>query len=165
MIQLRNIFPWSLTFFSALLLIQCTMETPSPSLKLNHQSLQKHIWVSVDSSTQSGTRGHHTRKLVFTGQKRFEIRETFKFSGSTFKNPGKYIVRDSMIQLHSMDGQRNIGNITLHNHHQLRVEWIRPGAIHHHDTEIYRPNAACGEDKKRTFTTTVFQAFSLKNLQ
>ena len=161
--QLRKIIPWIILFLPALFFFQCTMETPSPSIELDHQTLQKHTWVLVEDHPESTTNGHHSRKLVFTGQKSFEIRETFKFSGSTFKSPGKYILRDSIIQLHSMDGQRNIGHITLYHQHQLRIEWVRSEAVHHHDTEIYQPAAAEGEEKKRPFTTKVFQAFSLKN--
>jgi len=150
---------WILPIFSAILLIQSKMEPHKPSLELTHQTLQKHTWISVDEEGQSAGKGQQTRKIIFSGQGRFEIQETFEFSGSTFKNPGKYTLRDSIILLKTFKSEVQIGQISLQNGHQLRVDWKGTKNYHGKGVEIYKMHPSSASEQKQTFSSRVFQAF------
>ena len=160
--HLRKTLFWTVPIFSALLLIQSNMGEPAPSLRLDHQTLQEHTWIRVDDHNPEANKGHQTRKLVFTGRERFEIRETFAFSGSTFKNPGEYTLQDSIILLKTFDGKMQIGQLRLHKGRQLYIEWMDPKTLHGRGVEIYKIDAPSGTGRQKTFTSRVFQAFHLK---
>jgi len=160
--HLRKTLLWTIPIFSALLLIQSNTGDPAPSLKLDHQTLQNHTWIRVDDHAQNASKGHQTRKIVFTRQGRFEIRETFKFSGSTFKNPGIYTLHDSIISLKTFDEKIQIGQIRLRKGNQLRIEWMDPKTLHGKGVEIYRVDDTSNTPGQKTFTSRVFQAFHMK---
>ncbi len=149
---------WIILIGAGLVLIQSLNGKREPTIRLNPKDLQNHTWVSTSTGNET-QQGHHTRKLIFSSPNTFEIRENFKFSGSTFRNPGKYQIRDSVILLLSMDGSTHMGTLHVHENGKLHIDWLHPGSIHGTGSEVYHYSHGAKEKDPRTITSRLVNTF------
>ena len=155
----RRLPLWILLIIIPILLIQSKEGNHGPTIDIDYSTLQDHIWVEAFDGYGTENASHRNRELVFLSQNKFEIRETFSFSGSTFRNPGTYSLGDSLVRLKSNNGRVHIGNISIHNNRQLRIKWAKAGQIYGEGTEIFRAENMEPSDKPRIFSSRVFQLF------
>jgi hypothetical protein len=128
-----------------------------------HEQLKKHTWTLVADSDDQTSGQYIVRELKFTEENQFEVIETFKFSGSTFRNPGRYSITDSLIRLKSSNGQVHIANLRQEEAGRLRVEWLRPRLIHGQGSEIYQTQENARQPKQIIFSSRVFEFFESGN--
>ncbi|HKL37417.1 MAG TPA: hypothetical protein VJ876_00890 [Bacteroidales bacterium] len=121
------------------------------------QHLENHTWILVSEKADQASGQYITRKLTFTGEDQFEVIETFKFSGSTFRNRGKYNKTDSLIRLKSSNGRVHIANLKAIGNHRLRIEWLRPRLIHGKGSEIYQTQEQEEAPKRIIFSSRLFK--------
>jgi len=122
-----------------------------------HEQLKEHTWLHVAEDTGQAAGRHIIRELRFTGKNQFEIIETFKFSGSTFRNPGQYSMTDSLIRLKSSNGKVHIANLRKQKDGRLRVEWLRPRLIHGQGSEIYQTLENKKKQKQIVFSSRLLE--------
>ena len=150
---------WIILIVVVLLMVQSKYSRHQPPVTLTHNTLEENTWVPVHEGNRQQVQDHHFREMVFVSNGQFEIRETFKFSGSTFKNPGTYELTDSLIQLKSSHG-RVIGTLRVHHGNQLRVEWKEPGGVHGRGTEIFQAKETDLREETKIFSSRVFRLFN-----
>lgn len=127
------------------------------------EQLKNHTWTLVRDPANQRSAPFIIRELKFTSENQFEVVETFRFSGSTFRNPGKYSMSDSVIRLKSFDGRVHIANLRPEKEGRLRIEWIHPRLIHGHGSEIYQTQENAEKPKQIIFSSRVFEFFKSGN--
>jgi hypothetical protein len=141
------------------ILLNHQRETHTQPAIPTHEELKNHTWTLVTDPANERSGRFIMRELKFTGKNQFEVIETFKFSGSTFRNPGRYSMSDSVIRLKSFDGQVHIANLRPEKEGRLRIEWLRPRLIHGHGSEIYQTQENEEKPKQIIFSSRVFEFF------
>jgi len=104
--------------------IGCENE-PAPKIKtnLNSDVISNTVWLSVDENGEPKIDDYQKCKLFFRDEKKCDIQKTFVYSESTYRNPGVYEVKDSVIKLKSFYGSEQLGKIYVLEDSQLRLEW------------------------------------------
>jgi hypothetical protein len=106
------------------LFIDCENQT-EPQLKtdLSSESMQGTVWLAVDKNDKPKIEDFQKCTLIFLNDNRYEIKRTFVYSRSSFRNPGIYEVKDSVIMLKSLNGRKVLGNLYMRDEDQLFLEW------------------------------------------
>jgi len=127
-----------ISIFAVLFVFSGCEDHSSPTIKtnLNSKIISNTVWLSVDKKGNAKIDNYQKCKLFFKNKKKYEIRKTFVYSESTYRNPGVYEVRDSVIKLKSFDGSQLLGNIFVLEGNQLRLEWNK-SALWGDGTEIF----------------------------
>jgi len=125
-----NIHKFISIFAVLVIFIGCENE-PAPKIKTNLNSgiIKNTVWLSVDENGEAKIADYQKCKLFFLNKKKYEIRKTFVYSESTYRNPGVYEVRDSLIKLKSFDGSELLGKIYVLEDSQLRLEWNESASL------------------------------------
>lgn len=111
-----------------LLFFRCEKRTDSEMrIAIDKSRLAGTVWLSVDEEGEPKVKDFQKCKLHFLSRQKYEIRNTFVFSESTFRNPGTYEVQDSLIKLKSMNGSEIIGKLYLHHSGKIKIEWNSEG--------------------------------------
>ena len=115
-----------LLFSLTTLFIECENQSePQPQLKtdLSSESMQGTVWLAVDKNDKPKIEDFQKCTLIFLNDNRYEIKRTFVYSRSSFRNPGIYEVQDSVILLKSLNGRKVLGNLYMRDEDQLFLEW------------------------------------------
>ncbi len=114
-----------ISLFAVLVIFNgCENETaPKIKTNLNSDVISSTVWLSVDKNGDPKIDDYQKCKLFFKNNKKYEIRKTFVYTESTYRNPGIYEVRDSVIELKSFDGSEQLGKIYVFEDDQLHLEW------------------------------------------
>jgi len=122
------------------LLVSCEKNDKSEiTVKLKNDYLKEQVWLSVDKRGEPKISDHQKCTLFFLNNNEYEIRKTFEYSGSTFRNPGIYVIQDSLIQLRSLDGTDHLGNVYIHQGSRLKVEWFESELTYGEGIDIFKP--------------------------
>jgi hypothetical protein len=123
------------------------------SIQKNHKSndaiqfdpeyFENHTWILVNEQGKPLTSDHQTCTLVFLDNNEFEMRKTFKYSGSTFRIPGKFIMQDSTLKLKNMRGTQSIGEAYIDDKNHLLIKWNHLHTIYGKGTETFMTEASC----------------------
>lgn len=126
-------------FIIALGLLSCEKNTDSQiSLRLKKEYLKDKIWLSIDSKGNPRIKNHQKCSLVFLENNEYEVRKTFEYSGSTFRNPGTYLIKDSLIQLRSFNGEEHLGNVYIYDRNKLKVKWLQAEVQYGKGVDIFK---------------------------
>jgi hypothetical protein len=85
--------------------------------------MQGTVWLSVDKKGDPKIEDFQRCTLIFFKDNKYEIKRTFVYSNSSFRNPGRYEVRDSVIMLKSLNGRKLLGNLYIQKNDQLLLKW------------------------------------------
>ena len=84
----------------AILFMGCEKKPDSEiSASLNKEYLKKMVWISVDKNGNPRVKDLQKCTLVFLSNNEYEVRKTFEYSGSTFRNTGINEITDRLIKL------------------------------------------------------------------
>ena len=114
-----------ITMLAILVIFNGCENEPVPKIKtnLNSDVISNTVWLSVDENGEPKIDDYQKCKLLFGDKEKCDIQKTFVYSESTYRNPGVYEVRDSVIKLKSYDGSELLGRIYVLEDSQLRLEW------------------------------------------
>jgi hypothetical protein len=131
-----NIHRVILLFCTIAVFIRCENQKP-PQLKtdINHESIKGSVWLSVDENGKPKIENLQKCKLVFLNNNEYEIKRTFVYSNSSYRNPGIYEIRDSVVVLKSLNGQEIYGNLYIHENNEVLIKW-EEAALFGDGTEI-----------------------------
>jgi len=117
--------------FAVLVIFNGCENKSAPEIKtnLNSEIISNTIWLSVDKNGEPKIDDYQKCKLFFRDKKKYEIRKTFVYSESTYRNPGIYEIRDSVIKLKSFDGSEHLGEIYVLEDNQLHLEWNKSASL------------------------------------
>jgi len=111
-----------------LLFSECEKRTGAEMrMAIDKSRLAGTVWLSVDKKGEPKVEDFQKCKLLFLSRQKYEIRNTFVFSESIFRNPGIYEVQDSLVKLKSMNGSEIIGKLYLHHSGKIKIEWNSEG--------------------------------------
>jgi hypothetical protein len=111
---------------------------PKEASEITYADLTGYKWVLVDNYGNPKCINHQRSNLVFLENQNFEMHKTFEFSGSTFRIPGKYYRKDSIIHLTTLNGSFTIGQINVMHDGQLKVQWKKSSSLFGKGTEKYK---------------------------
>jgi hypothetical protein len=127
------------SFIFLLLLMGCENKSDNElSIQLTPDYLKGKSWVLVDNKGKVKTENYQKSKLVFLNEDEYEIHKIFEYSGSTFRSPGTYKIKDSMIQFRSINGLEKIGVAHIIDENRLQVEWEESDIIYGEGIELFQ---------------------------
>lgn len=120
-----------ISIFAVLVIFNGCENEPAPKIKTNldSETIKKTDWFSADRDGNQKVDNYQKSSLHFKNSKEYEIRKTFVYSKSTYRNPGIYEVQDSVIKLKSFDGSEHLGKIYVLEDNQLRIEWNKSTSL------------------------------------
>lgn len=121
---LDKLYKFIFLFSIAGLFLNCENQTePQIKANLNPEAMQGTVWLSVNKKGEPKIKDFQRCTLIFLSDNKYEIKRTFVYSNSSFRNPGIYEVQDSVIILKSLNGKKLLGNLYLHKDDKLFLEW------------------------------------------
>lgn len=106
-------------------------------LEPREEALRSHQWLEVDRKGKPRVDDFQKRKIVFFSSGKYEVHATFAYSGSTFRQPGKYSILDSLIILKSPKGREIYGTAWLHKNRKLKIVWKNKNSAYGEGTELF----------------------------
>jgi hypothetical protein len=152
-----KLFLWIPGIILILLIAAASINTKSEgSFELSNSYLKKHTWAYSYGKNQTETNGNSIRKIEFRDNQEFEVIKTFEFSGSVFRTPGKYLIKDSTVHLKTLNGSNDLGKAYINEQHQMKIKWSHSTFIYGKGTQIYRVEELPKNSRNRVFSFKLF---------
>ena len=100
-------------------------------------ALRNNQWIEVNEQGKPRVDDFQKRKIVFFSNGKYEVHATFAYSGSTFRQPGRYSILDSLIVLKSPKGREIYGTAWLKKNRQLKIVWKNKNSAYGEGTELF----------------------------
>lgn len=135
---LRNFLKYITIILFTWVFVQCEKQSDAElSVKLKKELVSESEWVLVTEKGEPKVKNYQHSRLIFLESNEYEVHKTFEYSGSTYRTPGIYSLRDSLIQLKNMNGREHIGNLYLMSKNKFRIEWLKTSLPYGEGTEMY----------------------------